>query len=200
MMIFLTGGYQMNMTIESIRNKLSSYTSVRDNPEGRFEAAVALVLVPEEDGLELLLIKRTEREDDPWSGQIALPGGRIEEEDGDLLDTAIRETFEETAVDLTRGELLGELDDLCTTNPLLPPMLVRPFVFRLEQKQAVTPNEEVSDHFWISLETLLGSRVTEELEVRGYSLTVKGFRFGPNLVWGMTNQILTHFRELIRQE
>jgi len=198
MMIFLTGGNQMKITIESIRDRLSSYTSVRDDPAGRYQAAVALTLVCGSQNLELLLIKRTEREDDPWSGQIALPGGRIEERDSDLLDTAIRETREETAVDLTRGELMGELDDISTTNPVLPPMLVRPFVFSLDRKQEVRPNEEVSDHFWVPLEDLLDSRVAEEIEVRGYPLTVKGFRFGPNLVWGMTNQILTHFRELIR--
>ena len=140
---------------------------MRADPEGRIEAAVALILVEGERDLEILLIKRTDREDDPWSGQIALPGGRIEGQDASLLDTAIRETMEETTVDLSRGQMLGELDDLSTTNPLLPPMLVRPFVFSLESRQPVTHSDEVAEHFWISLPDLLDSGVIEDIEVQG---------------------------------
>ena len=69
--------------------------------EGELEAAVTAVLRPGEtaDGsLELLLIERVERTEDPWSGHIALPGGRREQGDPDLLTTAFRETAEEAGV------------------------------------------------------------------------------------------------------
>ena len=187
----------MNNIIEKIRFVLADYSPLRADPEGRIEAAVTLILVESEGDLEILLIKRTDREDDPWSGQIALPGGRIEEEDASLLDTAIRETLEETTVDLSRGQMLGELDDLSTSNPLLPPMLVRPFVFSLESRQPVTHSDEVADHFWISLPDLLDSGAIEDIEVQEYSLTVDGFRFGEHFLWGMTSRILTHFQKLI---
>jgi len=188
----------MNRIIEKIRGVLADYSPLRADPEGRIEAAVALILLEREGDLEILLIKRTEREDDPWSGQIALPGGRIEGEDSSLLDTAIRETMEETTVDLSRGQMLGELDDLSTSNPLLPPMLVRPFVFSLESRQQATNSDEVAEHFWISLPDLLDSGATEDIEVQGYSLTVKGYRFGEHFLWGMTSRILTDFQKLIR--
>ncbi len=187
----------MNNIIEKIRCVLADYSPLRADPEGRIEAAVALILVEGEGDLEILLIKRTEREDDPWSGQIALPGGRIEGQDASLLDTAIRETLEETTVDLSGGQLLGELDDLCTANPLLPPMLVRPFVFSLESRHPVIHSDEVAEHFWRSLPDLLDSGVTEDIEVQGYSLTVDGFRFGDHFLWGMTSRILTHFQKLV---
>lgn len=187
----------MNNIIEKIRSVLADYSPLRADPEGRIEAAVALILVEGEGDLEILLIKRTEREDDPWSGQIALPGGRIEVQDSSLLDTAVRETLEETTVDLSRGQMLGELDDLSTINPLLPPMLVRPFVFSLESRQPVTHCDEVAEHFWISLPDLLDSGVRENIEVQGYSLVTDGFRFGEHFLWGMTSSILTHFQKLI---
>ncbi|MFC1500453.1 NUDIX hydrolase, partial [Candidatus Zixiibacteriota bacterium] len=95
--------------IDSIRSILSRYQPRRADPDGRIQAAVALVLVPAGEGLEMLLIKRTERDDDPWSGQMAMPGGRRDAEDDDLCQTAIRETREETAVDLGCAELIGEL-------------------------------------------------------------------------------------------
>lgn len=187
----------MNNIIEKIRCVLADYSPLRADPEGRIEAAVSLILVEGEGDLEILLIKRTEREDDPWSGQIALPGGRIEVQDASLLDTAVRETLEETTVDLSRGEMLGQLDDLRTINPLLPPMLVRPFVFSLESRQPVTHSDEVAEHFWISLPDLLDCGVREDIEVQGYSLVTDGFRFGENFLWGMTSGILTHFQKLI---
>src|ERR1700680_3050243 len=89
-------------------------------------AAVALVLRQGARGLEILLIKRAEHMDDPWSGHVALPGGREEPADASLQETAVRETLEETGIDLARdGEVLGALDDLRpTTAPNT--ILVRP--------------------------------------------------------------------------
>src|SRR5687768_2605338 len=70
------------------------------DPEAR-PAAVALVLrAVEMKGLELLFIRRAEYADDPWSGQVAFPGGRHESGDESLERTAIRETWEETGIDL----------------------------------------------------------------------------------------------------
>src|SRR3989442_8572178 len=100
-----------------------------DAPEA-WPAAVALILL-EGAGLEALFIRRAERADDPWSGQIALPGGRRGPHDADLAATAIRETNEETGVDLSSAERLGVLDDLYPRTPTLPPVVVRPFVFAL---------------------------------------------------------------------
>src|SRR4051812_9489869 len=64
-------------------------------------AAILLALRMREDGEpEVLMIKRADAEGDPWSGHIALPGGRMEPGDRDLSDTAVRETREETGVDV----------------------------------------------------------------------------------------------------
>src|SRR2546421_732987 len=79
---------------------------------GARPAAVSLVLVEGPRGVDLLLIRRAERPDDPWSGQIALPGGRQDPDDVDLLATAARETREETGVELASAERLAVLDDL----------------------------------------------------------------------------------------
>ncbi|MEO8622541.1 MAG: CoA pyrophosphatase, partial [bacterium] len=93
-------------------------------------AAILLVLRAREDGEpELLMIKRAEAKGDPWSGHIACPGGRMEPTDRNLEVTAVRETWEETGIDVTRdGRILGQLDDLSPRSPLLPPIIIRPFV------------------------------------------------------------------------
>src|SRR6185436_21144367 len=78
------------------------------------QAAVAVILIGSEatSTLELLLIQRSERAGDPWSGHMALPGGRRDARDIDLRATAMRETREEIGVELSTARLLGRLDDL----------------------------------------------------------------------------------------
>src|SRR5579884_3649741 len=93
-------------------------------------AAIALVLRTSASGEpELLMIRRAEYENDPWSGHIACPGGRMDPTDRDLQQTAVRETWEETGIDLARdGVILGTLDDITPRTPSLPPLVIRPFV------------------------------------------------------------------------
>ena len=76
-------------------------------------AAVVIVLHDGDEGAEFVVIHRAHRRGDPWSGHMALPGGRQDAADRDLLATAVREAREEVGVDLAHhGDLLGALDDL----------------------------------------------------------------------------------------
>ena len=152
---------------------------------------MALILAP---GPELLLVRRAERESDRWSGHMALPGGRREAADRDLLDTAIRETREETAVALARDGLTGTLEDLKPRAPTLPPILVRPFVFRLAEKPATSLSEELTGAFWFGLDELKASASEAPVQVAGAPTAVPAFipREGC-VIWGMTHRILTCF-------
>ncbi|MFM9014621.1 MAG: NUDIX hydrolase, partial [Gemmatimonadota bacterium] len=171
----------------------------RDEPYG--EAAVAVILRPSvTTGAELLLIRRAEREGDPWSGQIGLPGGRIDPTDPSLEATAIRETREEVGIDLARaGEILGALDELRPRTPHLPPIIVRPYVAVVHEAVDLRPNREVAEARWVSLDTLLApsARVRTEVSVRGMTFHVEAFQHEAFVVWGMTERILTGFADLI---
>lgn len=171
----------------------------RDEPYG--EAAVAVILRPSvTTGAELLLIRRAEREGDPWSGQIGLPGGRIDPTDPSLEATAIRETREEVGIDLARaGEILGALDELRPRTPHLPPIIVRPYVAVVHEAVDLRPNREVAEARWVSLDALLApsARVRTEVSVRGMTFHVEAFQHEEFIVWGMTERILTGFAELL---
>src|SRR5437867_5071185 len=118
-------------------------------------AAVAVILRDGAEGLETLFIHRAVRAGDTWSGQIAFPGGRREPTDADLRATAIRETREEVGVDLTAAEPLGVLDDMYPRTPVLPPVVVRPFVFGLVERPPITLNDgEVREAFWVPFRAL----------------------------------------------
>lgn len=161
-------------------------------PEAR-RAAVALLLVPVASGLDVLFIERAAREGDPWSGQIAFPGGRWEPADADLAATAMRETREETAIDLERAERLGTLDDLHPQSPLLPPVVVRPFVFALPQRPPHAPSPEVKDAFWVGVHELRAPGVYRSVTVHphGMPMVVSAYVLGDRTIWGMTERILT---------
>jgi 8-oxo-dGTP pyrophosphatase MutT (NUDIX family) len=108
-------------------------------------AAVAVVLAPSGapgDALSLLLMRRSEREGDPWSGHMALPGGHAHRADADLLHTARRETLEEVGIDLSDAELLGALDDVSPMRS--SEIAVRPFVFALATLREVSLSDEVA--------------------------------------------------------
>lgn len=181
------------VTVASIRDRLSRRDPVTASSAGRTQAAVALVLAPGAEGPDLLLIKRAEREGDPWSGQMGLPGGRREPGDADLVATAVRETHEEIGVDLTGGERLGQLDDLAPTIQHLPRMLVRPFVFAIPRRPALALSAEVALTLWTPLSRLAERRTTRVISVRDWRREVEGFSLGDHFVWGMTERILLPF-------
>ena len=187
------------ITLAAVRRALRDHRpQVADAPDAR-PAAVALVLLEGEQGLEILLIRRAERADDPWSGQIALPGGRYDCGDRDLEATAIRETREETGVDLSGAERLGVLDDLYPRTPALPPVVVRPFVFALARRSPLVPSDEVQRAFWLPLGRLSEPGVRREvtLTLRGTVRVLPAYVVDGEMIWGMTERIVTPFVDLI---
>lgn len=185
------------MSATSVLDRLASSLAQREStlaerdPPFR-EAAVALVLRPHGDDAALLLLRRATRETDPWSGQIGLPGGRAEPSDASLLETAMRETREETALDLGSARLLGVLDELRPRIPTLPPIIVRPYVMAVTSPPPLVASEEVDEMFWAPLGALFHPerRRHAVVEVRGVPRTVEAIDFEGRIVWGMTERIL----------
>lgn len=163
-------------------------------------AAVAVMLHDGDEGLETLFIHRAVRAGDTWSGQIAFPGGRREPADPDLATTAIRETLEEIGVDLSGAERLGVLDDLHPRTPVLPPVLVRPFVFALTDRPAIVINPEVQDAFWVSFRALQAPGTRSEMTVDHPGIprrVLPAYALGNWTIWGMSERILTPLISLL---
>jgi 8-oxo-dGTP pyrophosphatase MutT (NUDIX family) len=163
-------------------------------------ASVALVVRPDGDAFDLLLIKRATRADDPWSGHMALPGGRSGPADADARATAERETWEEVGVDLREnGTLLGRLDDV-QPRPDAPQILVSAFVFQVPSSTEAIWNYEVDTAVWIPLAQLAApGAVTEYLHPvsSGGDLRFPALSCQGHVIWGITFRIITQFLALV---
>ena len=165
------------------------------------QAAVALILRHGDSQGEILIIKRAEHPSDPWSGHLALPGGRAESDDVDLRAVAVRETLEEVGIDLAAGgEWIGRLDQLQPVTRRLPLIAVMPLVAIAPPDVSPSPNlREVEDAFWMPLAELKRTGRTDcvRLILHGQAREWPAYPSPRGAIWGMTERILTQFLALI---
>ena len=176
---------------------------------GRKNAAVAVVLRPggresERDPrlacCEVLVIQRARSARDPWSGQMALPGGRLDPADVGLVDAAVRETMEETGVDLVAGgALLGRIEAMRPLGVRIPVISIWPFVFQTDSgTRARVASREVASVHWFPVEALLNpaNRGTYTWTYGGYVRQFPCIRLKERVIWGLTYRILTRLFEV----
>jgi 8-oxo-dGTP pyrophosphatase MutT (NUDIX family) len=165
------------------------------------QAAVAIVLRQPPSGLEVLFIRRAEREGDLWSGHVAFPGGRVEPGEG-VEEAAVRETWEEVGIDLRRaGVRLGALDELpAIGRGRAVGLSIQPWVWALSGDPGpFRLSEEVAAVQWVRFADLLDPArrapfpyVHEGVELVLPSLDVDGL-----VIWGLTYRMLEILAEVL---
>lgn len=165
-------------------------------------SAVTFLLFIEDDDLKLLVMKRTE-DNSVHSGQISLPGGKQDPHDKSLQETAIREFFEETGVQLSVDNYLGRLSDL-----YIPPsnFIVQPFMAFLPVLPKFKPNDsEVKELHSISLIELFAEETFRKEEVvlrqRGkesYSIKAPCYKIKELCIWGATAMMISELRMIFK--
>jgi 8-oxo-dGTP pyrophosphatase MutT (NUDIX family) len=164
-------------------------------------SAVAMILQVREGELHILMIKRAEREGDPWSGHMAFPGGRMDKADANGFQVALRETEEEIGLILgEQDQCIGRLSDIIT-RPRRGPfgMAVTPFVFRLDREVRFTPNEEVAEVIWVPLEFLLDPDNREQMvwKYKGISMPLPCYFYQGRRIWGLSLMMLDELMDLV---
>ncbi len=172
--------------------------------ESRIKAAVAIVLRHGGDGVEMLLMQRAHHENDPWSGQMAFPGGKIEASDADAQQAAMRETLEEVGIALRDDQFVGRLNDLYGFK--LDGVYVAhlsSFVFWIDEPVNIVPNYEVADTVWLPLQWL-----EDKHNYLLYDPPRKEIPKMPSVLidepkqqvlWGLTLRIVLHLVDLLQQ-
>ncbi|MEE9208099.1 MAG: CoA pyrophosphatase [Gemmatimonadota bacterium] len=170
-------------------------------PPGAFDrrAAITLILRPTNSAtLETLFVRRADVDGDPWSGHMALPGGREDPDDADLLETARRETLEETGVRLEREDYLGRLDEVPPVTRRLPSISVTPFVAWAAADTSVRINHELSGHVWIPVRGLVdpGNRGSYDRPSHPGE-TYPTIEYAGHTIWGLTFRVVAQFLTLV---
>lgn len=159
-------------------------------------AAVLVPLVEREDGLTVMLTKRTAHLAH-HPGQISFPGGRLEPEDkGDLTVCALRETEEETGLDRRKVRLLGRLDDYATGTGFI----ITPLVGIIDPPFTLSPDSfEVAEVFEVPLAFVLdqANHQLQSREVRGFQRPFWALNWQDRLIWGATAGILVNLFEVL---
>ena len=164
--------------------------------EAQRNAAVAMVISERPRvGLSALLIQRSEHPRDPWSGQMAFPGGRFEPYDRSLDAAARRETLEEVGLELTAEMLLGRLSDVSGGRLSMHRLAVSPFVFPCPDPPELRPNYEVAGTVWVPLE-YLGDPAHIEPYVFPEDPMKRAFpswSYEGYTIWGLTYRIIANY-------
>ena len=191
------------ISIAMIRGRLASYMARLEDADGAAalptRAAVALILRDGASGLEALFIERTHHPEDPWSGHLAFPGGRIEPSDASPRAAAERETREEVSLEFLDAEFLGQLDDV---RGITVGVHVSAYVYYLRAHRPLVLSAEVAHAFWVPLGELIDPqrRATQTYRSRDREVALPAVDLlGPGrpLLWGLTFRFVENFAQIV---
>ncbi len=186
------------LTLEQIRKRLADYSPPELDSNFERKAAVAMLLRENNMVVEILLIKRAEHDNDPWSGDLGFPGGQIESTDPSPRAAAERETWEEIGLQLEEDNYLGQSDSL--TGAYLS-VHVSCFVYQVDISTEFKLNGEVVSLFWIPITTLLEPQRNQLLTFfyRGRDRqhpVIRLDEWSSRPLWGITYRLISNFLNL----
>jgi 8-oxo-dGTP diphosphatase len=182
--------------LDILRARLSKFAKPTAHAEHQGSAAVAILLKPADMAYSILLVKRRVDERDPWSGQIAFPGGRFRPEDELLIETMRRELYEEVGLHLDEDvELLGSLDPLTPSNA--PMLRVIPYIGRMRGEPSIRLGPELSEYLWTPLTSLKRRVGVVFANGRKDVIAVPVYMVGSEVIWGLTANILRRMFDIL---
>ncbi|MBT8251733.1 MAG: CoA pyrophosphatase, partial [Nitrosopumilus sp.] len=129
------------------------------------------------------------------AGEISFPGGKIESQDFDLLDTALRETREEIGLTITREQVVGQLDPVVTLNS---GFMILPFVSVVDNISTLSANAEVEDIFHIDLDSFLKTMAKDPDPSHNIIQEMYTFEYQNKIVWGASARILKQIHDYLK--
>lgn len=189
----------MVLTVDSIRAALSKTSPASSvNSDGLIEAAVAILVYPKQDGLTIILNKRTDRVEH-HKGEISFPGGGRDPEDVSILDTALRETQEEMGIDPDDIEIIVQLDQVSTRSGFS----ITPFVGVIPPDYDFKVSKiEIAEVLEVPIESLIDTENrVEDDRVWGNEVSNKQYSYiyGTHIIWGATARIITQLLDILKK-
>ena len=183
------------MIQKKIQNALTTEINPKILNDGKNKLASVLIIIYG-DKPEILMTKKpitlTQH-----GGEISFPGGKISEIDNDLLDTALRETKEETGLKISRDDVVGQLKQVITLNS---GFTIVPFLCILDGIGQLVPNSEVESFLHIPLLAFLDT-LENDLDPKHNSIQeMYTYTFEKNLIWGASARMIKQITDILKKE
>ncbi|GAA3911701.1 CoA pyrophosphatase [Litoribacillus peritrichatus] len=197
---------------QNMRDGLQNYPYKKHPISPANQASVAIIFrETASHKLEVLMIQRSVNEQDPWSGHMAFPGGKKSTRDQNSLTTAIRETTEETGIQLSKHQCLGRLSDVLTrTHSRKKLMKIKPWVFFIAandpMKTNIRLNHEAEQYYWLPCSLFTQHNRTHfhwPLIAIGqfkYSIRLPSYVFKKNKIWGLSLMMIDELCHIIQHQ
>jgi 8-oxo-dGTP pyrophosphatase MutT (NUDIX family) len=187
-------GYEAQKKMMNINRPDASHA-----PANARQSGVLILLYPKDEDIKLVLIERS-ADGGVHSGQIALPGGKKEDTDKDIVETALREAAEEVALNANKVEVLGTLSSLYipVSNFVVNPVLA----ICHEEPQLIASEYEVARILHLPLSTVFSRKKMVEVQASGLHLTIRTIAYmmdDEQFIWGATAMILSELEVMLQE-
>ena len=169
----------------NLKSILSSPLNLEIKNDGKYSVASVLVVIYGKEPIVVMTEKPKHMKF--HAGEISFPGGKLDDTDSDILETALRETREEIGLTITRDQVVGQLDSVITLNS---GFLILPFVSIIDEIPKLSPNSEVEKIFHIPLEPFLKTMAKDPDPTHNIIQEMHTFEYRDQIVWGASARIL----------
>jgi len=173
------------MLLDDLKSILSSPINPKLETDGRYRLASVLVVIYGKEPIVVMTEKPKHMKF--HAGEISFPGGKLDNNDSDLLETALRETSEEIGLTITRDQVIGQLEPVITLNS---GFLILPFVSVIDKIPTLAANAEVEKIFHIPLEPFLKTMANDPNPSHNIIQEMYTFEYQNQIVWGASARIL----------
>jgi len=158
------------------------------------KSKLAAVMIIIYDNEPIMLMTERPKTMNHHAGEISFPGGTWKKEDGDLLETAIRETKEELGIEISRSMVIGQLNPVTTLNSGFK---ITPFITILDELPTIMSNSEIASVLRIPLFSLLKTIEDDTDPSHNSILEMYIFKFQDHLIWGASARMLKQILDKI---
>ncbi len=181
------------MFLDNLKSIFSSPINTMIESDGRYRLASVLVVIYGKEPIVVMTEKPKHMKF--HAGEISFPGGKLDVDDSDLLQTALRETSEEIGLTITREQITGQLEPVVTLNS---GFLILPFISIIDKIPTLAANSEVEKIFHIPLEPFLKTMANDPDPSHNLIQAMYTFEYQNQIVWGASARILKQIQNLLK--
>jgi len=181
------------MLLDELKSNLSTQINPKIESDGKYRLASVLVVIY---GKEPIIVMTEKPKHMKFhAGEISFPGGKLDYDDLDLLETALRETREEIGLLISKEQVIGQLEPVITLNS---GFLILPFVSVVNEIPALSANAEVEKIFHIPLESFLKTETRDPEPLHNLIQEMYTFEYQNQIVWGASARILKQIKDCLK--